>query len=319
MVEELTWLPGGSVDDLRAALRTAVPGLADSSVVLHPRVDQSDPLWSSSSARVGEDFVVKFAWSKDAAERLWHEARILQVLTDGAAQAMLLPELVATSRRPVLVVTRLVEGGPLTYELVRSVGPSGVEQIATEMASFLVHLHRPSLLTRVRHDLGALSAPAPQATTDRLRVGLPPYLRADQCERLLTWCDWVDAALGSSAGPVLVHGDLHGHNQVWDRDELRLRVVVDYETSALAEPEYDFRYLPAQGPGVDLLLSTASRYEAGSGRVLALDRIMAWHMRTALGDALWRSEANVPLPGGGSPAAWMDELGERLETLALRP
>jgi hypothetical protein len=317
-MENLSWLSEGSVDDLRTALSTVMPASAHRSVIMNPRVDQSDPLWASSSAVVDDTVVVKFAWSKVAAERLWHEAQILQTLIRETPGGLRLPDLVATSRDPVLVVTRLVPGRPLTYDMVGALAPSGVDRIAEEVASFLSHLHRPHLLTRALDALGGLSAPTPQATTAGLRDGLPTYLRADQHGQLLTWCDWTDSALSVSGDSVLVHGDLHGHNQVWSVDDLRLEVVVDFETSAMAEPEYDFRYLPAQGPGVDLLLATASRYESKTGRALALDRIMAWHVRTALGDALWRSDAHVPLPGGGSPADWMDELAVRLDALDLQ-
>jgi hypothetical protein len=47
----------------------------------------------------------------------------------------------------------------------------------------------------------------------------------------------------ATPGPaVLVHGDLHGDNQVWDHGKLRL--VVDLETAGAAEPEYDLRHFP---------------------------------------------------------------------------
>ena len=58
----------------------------------------------------------------------------------------------------------------------------------------------------------------------------------------MRWCDWADAVLTSPGPSVLVHGDLHGNNQVWDRGNLRL--VVDLETAGAAEPEYDLRLSP---------------------------------------------------------------------------
>jgi aminoglycoside phosphotransferase (APT) family kinase protein len=66
----------------------------------------------------------------------------------------------------------------------------------------------------------------------------------------MRWCDWADAVLASPGPAVLVHGDLHGDNQVWDHDKLRL--VVDLETAGAAEPEYDLRTLPgpAMGPAL---------------------------------------------------------------------
>jgi thiamine kinase-like enzyme len=114
-----------------------------------------------------------------------------------------------------------------------------------------------------------------------------------------------------------VHADLHGDNQVWTGD--RLRLVVDFETVSAAEPEYDLRALPATGPGVELFTATARHYEHRTGRRLAVDRVMAWHLRTALGDALWRSEAGIPLPDHRTPAAWSDDLATRFRELGIDP
>lgn len=102
-----------------------------------------------------------------------------------------------------------------------------------------------------------------------------------------------------------------------DDDELRL--VVDFETVAAAEPEYDLRAFPGTGPGVELLTATMRHYQEITGRGLAVERVMAWHLRTALGDALWRSEAGIPLPDHRAPAAWVDDLSERFIELGIDP
>ena len=65
------------------------------------------------------------------------------------------------------------------------------------------------------------------------------------------WCDWADAVLARPGPDVLVHGDLHGDNQVWDHDELRL--VVDFATVGAAEPEYELRTYPGPGLGPGLV------------------------------------------------------------------
>jgi hypothetical protein len=56
-----------------------------------------------------------------------------------------------------------------------------------------------------------------------------------------------------------------------------------------------------------------------TGRRLSLERIMALHVRTTLGDALWRSEADLPLllprPGGGTADDYVDELAARFALL----
>ena len=44
---------------------------------------------------------------------------------------------------------------------------------------------------------------------------------------------------------------------------------------------------------------------------------MAWHVLTALGDAMWRTEAGVALPGGGTATTYVDRLSLELEALEL--
>ncbi len=95
---------------------------------------------------------------------------------------------------------------------------------------------------------------------------------------------------------------------------------MDFENCGLAEPEFDFRVLPVFGPGVDLLVATIDRYEALSGRTLDPARIMALHLVNYLGDALWRTEAGVPLPEpGDTPSAYVEEAAGRLAALGIDP
>jgi hypothetical protein len=56
-------------------------------------------------------------------------------------------------------------------------------------------------------------------------------------------------------------------------------------------------------------------YEKLTGAKLDADRIMAWHLRTVLGDALWRAEAGIPLPGKRTPVQWVDDLTARFAAL----
>jgi len=93
-------------------------------------------------------------------------------------------------------------------------------------------------------------------TTRTLRQRLGTWIRPDQRRTVIRWCDWADAVLGSPGPAVLVHGDLHGDNQVWDRDELRL--VLDFENIGAAEPEYELRGFP--GPGMAHSASTPKRH-----------------------------------------------------------
>jgi aminoglycoside phosphotransferase (APT) family kinase protein len=133
------------------------------------------------------------------------------------------------------------------------------------------------------------------------------------------WCDWADAVLGSPGPAVLVHGDLHGNNQVWDRDELRL--VLDFENIGAAEPEYELRGFPGpgMGPGLELLTAIMRHYQQVTGRRLSLVRVMAWHLRHALGDVLWRSEAGLPLADHRTPPQWVEDLAARFSMLSIDP
>lgn len=134
------------------------------------------------------------------------------------------------------------------------------------------------------------------------------------------WCDWVDDVLDDRliASPkVLVHGYLHGYNQVWDRASGSLLAVVDFEATGVADRHFDLRYLPGNSQGPELVLAVMVAYEQVSGRRLSIERIMAWHVLTALGDAMWRTEAGVSLPGGGTATTYVDRLSLELAALEL--
>jgi aminoglycoside phosphotransferase (APT) family kinase protein len=185
-------------------------------------------------------------------------------------------------------------------------------------------LHAPRILALARERLGdplRLPEPRLQATTDELRLHFTPMIKARERARVRRWCDWVDEQLAAPAEAVFAQSDFHPDNQLWDARDLRLLLVVDFETSGVAEPEYDFRVIPSFAPGVDLLSSTVDEYVALTGRRLSLDRIIALHVRTTLGDALWRSEAGLPpllpRPGGGTPDAYVDELAKRFALLGI--
>jgi len=116
---------------------------------------------------------------------------------------------------------------------------------------------------------------------------------------------------------VLVHGDLHGYNQVWDPGSASLLAVVDFEESGVADRHFDLRYLPSNARGPDLVLAVMDAYERLSRQRLVIERVMAWHILTALGDALWRTEAGAALPGGGTATTYVDRLNVMMSDLDL--
>jgi hypothetical protein len=320
---DLGWLSEYSESALRSALRVAGAGLDRLPIELTGTNDLGRPNWATGSATIDGRLLAKFAFSEPTAVRVWHEARVLELL--GNQPGFDVPKLVAASPKPAFLVTRIVERGvPLSYELVRASIPERVHAVGADLARFLANLHAPEILALANARLGdplRLPEPGLQATTDELRVRFTPMIDPRQRERVQRWCDWVDAQLSAPAEIVFVHGDFHPYNQLWDARHLRLLLVADFETSGAAEREYDFRVVPGFGPGVDLLSSTVEQYTKLTGRRLSVERIMALQLCTTLGDALWRSEAGLPLllprAGGGTPSDYVDELAARFSLLDI--
>ena len=309
----MRWLDEGSPAAIAEALRQVAPALGDDPIVVRGSAGEDDPLWWSGSAVVGERFVAKFAWSRPAALRLAYEIAVLEALTRKPAIPFL-PDVVASSTDPLLLVTRLVPGKAL-FDVVASLDRNDVGR---QLAHFMAELNHPATRERVESVVGELPPVSLQpVATDAVRAGFGKWVRPDQRAAVMRWCDWADEVLVTPHPSVLVHGDLHGGNQVWDGGDLR--VVLDFETTGLADAEYDLRTFPGTGPGIELLTATMRHYRQITGRELAAERVMAWHLRTALSDALWRSEAGVPLPDHRTPSAWVEDLAKRFAALSIDP
>jgi aminoglycoside phosphotransferase (APT) family kinase protein len=207
--------------------------------------------------------------------------------------------------------------GTSLFDVADSIDP---DRAARQIVRFLAALHHPATRQHVEAAVGPLTGPVlPPTTTAALRDRFGTWIRPDQRRTVIRWCDWADAVLASPGPAVLVHGDLHGDNQVWDRDELR--VVVDFATAGAAEPEYELRGFPGpgMGPGLELLTAVMRHYQQVTGRQLSADRLMAWHLRQALGDALWHSEAGILLNDQRTPPEWVDDLAARFSMVGIDP
>jgi aminoglycoside phosphotransferase (APT) family kinase protein len=311
----ITWLAEYSAAAIGEALQVVAPELSGSSLRVPCRDATEDPQYQSGTAVADGQFIVKFAWSRPAALAVAREIGVVTALARGALVPFL-PEVIASSTSPVFLVTRRVPGSSL-FKVIDAIDR---DQAGQQLARFLAALHHPAARERAETAVGKLAiAQLPPATTSVLRTQFGRWARPDQRQAVLRWCDWADAVLATPAPTVLVHGDLHGDNQVWDRDHLKL--VVDFETIGAAEPEYDLRAVPGpgMGPGVELLTATMRHYQRITGRELSADRVMAFHLRTALGDALWRSEAGIPLPDHRTPPEWVDDLAARFGALGIDP
>jgi aminoglycoside phosphotransferase (APT) family kinase protein len=308
----MRWLREPSSAAVTDALLVVAPELAGLPVTVPSLSRGDDPVWHMSTAALGEDYIVKFAWSQAAARFVLHQIRVLEMLALKPA-APYLPEVVATGTSPPILVTRRVPGTSL-FKVVDGIDR---DHAARQIAQFLAALHSDQMRRRAETVIGPVPAWYPLVTTATLRERFGRLVTRGQQSIVERWCDWTDQVLAQPVPHVLVHGDLHGNNQVWSAGELQ--AVLDFENAGLAEPEYDLRIFPGpdMGPGVEMLTATMHHYQALTGRALSAERIMAWHVRQALGDALWRTEAGIPLPDHRSPGAWVDDITARLRELSI--
>ena len=309
----MQWLAECSVAALREALAAVAPELSGYPVTVPGPGCKEDPLWHSGCVPVGDRFFVKFAWSRPAALRLAREIGVLTALAR-EPEVPFLHEVVASSRPAADDHQARAGDIPVRRRQLDRPGPRRQPARAVPAA-----LHDPAARKRAEAAVGTLTGAQLPATTGTLRERLGTWARPDQRRTVIRWCDWADASLASPGTAVLVHGDLHGDNQVWDHYELRL--VVDFETVRAAEPEYDLRAFPGpdMGPGVELLTAIMRHYQQITGRQLLADGIMAWHLRNAFGDVLWRSELAIPLADHRTPPEWVEDLAARFSALGIGP
>ena len=306
----MRWLGEPSPAALTQALRDVVPELSGLPIDIPDLTDQDDPVWQTSSAALGEDFFVKFAWSEPAARFVLHQIEVLEALGHEPAVPFL-PEVVASCTDPLILVTRRVRGSSL-FEVVGSIDR---DHAGMQIARFLAVLHGDEARRRVEAVTGVIPAWYPLVTTGALRERFGRWVGAEQQREVARWCDWADEILAERRPLVLVHGDLHGDNQVWDGGELK--AVLDFANAGTGEPEYELRAFPGpgMGRGLELLTAVMRHYGRNAGRELSAERVMAWHIRQALGDALWRSEAGLPLPDHRTPGEWVADIAARFASL----
>ena len=304
------WLPEPTPAAVAAALRAVAPELSGLPVTIPDRAGSDDPVFRSANVPLGREFFVRFAWSQPAAAFVRREASVLAALARPPAVPFL-PTVVASGTGPLILVTRRVSGSSL-FGVAGSIDRDVAGQ---QLARFLAALHSDEARRRAEAVIGPVPAWYPLVTTEALRDRFGRWVTAGQQQAVVRWCDRADQILAGPGRLVLAHGDLHGDNMVWDGGELR--AVLDFTNAGLAEPEFDLRTFPGPGlgPGLELLTAILRHYAAIAGRELSIGRVMAWHVRQALGDVLWRSEAGLPLADRRTPADWVADLAARFRLL----
>jgi aminoglycoside phosphotransferase (APT) family kinase protein len=310
------WLDGPSAESVSNAVRSVAPHFSGEVRLNEELLLSSTPVWQRGTAWLGSGHVVKFSWSEAAADEVDRERRVVVALA-GTPFRRWLPPIEMTTERPLLIITRRVEGAPCTGGVFDD--RATADAVAHDLADAFATLHEPAVLTAVTRAAADLPKPTPQADTDAIRERLHQFIDPAHGPQIRRWCNWVDAVQADRAGErVLLHGDVHGYNLLVDAG--RLRCLLDFGEVAAGDHHFDFRYLPAFEPTIGFFRRTAESYEHRTGRVVEPAPVLAWHIRTVLGDALWRSEAGVPLPGGGTVDRWVEEMqGRIVELAAWRP
>ncbi len=164
----MQWLAECSAPALREALEAVAPELGGHPVTVPGPVGKQDPLWHSGCVPLGDRLFVKFAWSRPAALRLAREIGVLAALAR-EPKVPFLPEVVASSADPLLMITRRVPGASL-FEVAGSIDP---DHAARQLVRFLAALHHPAARRRAEAAVGTLTGPQlPPATTSILRQRL---------------------------------------------------------------------------------------------------------------------------------------------------
>ena len=262
-----------------------------------------DPRYHRRGVRIADgELFVKFAWSQEAAGPIWREGKMLSILRHAGFPC---PEVVALHPSIACFVTRTVPGESVTADGLGRLTGGQLNRFANQLADALLVLRAPGL----RPALEELADPGPlraQGTVEELHADFGPMVRPDQWPKVVELLDRVDAVLAQPGPePVALHGDLHGYNLVWDGCDLA--AVCDFENLTFGDPSYEVRYLPDNAPTQTYLRAVLNRLWH-AGQEGQLERALAWHVLTRLGDARWRTLAGVDLPGRGNAAQWVDDL-----------
>ena len=306
MTGEGGWQRPPTEAQLRAILTQLLPGSADASLEIQARpVDV--PSRHRHGIAVAGDYVIKFAWSVSASRLVLDQAPILTLL---AGLSFPVPVPLAVTRDPALLTYRRLPGKALSWTAKTAGDGAPIETIGRQLGELLARLHSPSTLQRLEAAGIALPPPLPQSTPDALRARMFPLLDHGRADRARILVNQVEEALHSPCARTFLHGDFHGHNLLLSNDGLRVTGLLDFEESAAGDPCYDLRYLPALAPTLDLVIAVMASYQRVSGRALDLHRVLAWHILTDLGDALWRTEQGVEVVDG--------PLARRFDDLLIR-
>jgi aminoglycoside 2''-phosphotransferase len=267
------------------AIRNAYPHLGFSSVEFNDHGQNSDIVILDG------EFVFRFPKYPHVLDRLKTETAILRAIQSYVTLPVPNP-LWASLDCPTgeaFVGYRMLRGEPLWRDTFRGIASQETARgIAHQLASFLQALHSVPVGE-------AIGVALPRQDTHaevvdiyrRIRTKLFDWMRPDaQAWATAHWEDFLSEPANWRYPPVLKHGDFGPSNILFDQQDQRVTAVIDFGSSGLGDPAYDFAGL-LSGYGEEFIGYCAEVYPAITG---FLGRIRFYRGTFALLEALFGIE-----------------------------
>ena len=224
---------------------------------------------------VNGEFIFRFPKYSHVLERLKTETAILEGVQGYVTLAVPVPIFINLEQKVVgeaCVGYRLIPGEPLWRDTFRKIdSQEAVRKVAGQVAGFLKALH--SVPVKALHSVAseeAVEIELPVHDTyeesadiyARIQEKLFGYMRPDA----RAWAaghfeGFLSDPKNFEYKPVLKHGDFGPSNILFDREQQRVTGVIDFGSSGMGDPAYDFAGL-LSGYGEGFLESCAEVYPA---------------------------------------------------------
>jgi aminoglycoside 2''-phosphotransferase len=241
------------------SIQQVVPDLDVASVEFNAQGQNSDVVI------VNQEFIFRFPKYAHVLERLKTETAILRSIQGSVPLAVPAPMFINLERAIVgeaLVGYRLIPGEPLWRETFRMIDSQEVvRRLAGQVAGFLKALHSVAVEEVLRSKLPVHDTYEECADIyARIREKLFGTMRPDARDWATGHFEgFLDDVSNLEYEPVLKHGDFGPSNILFDKEQQIVTGVIDFGSSGLGDPAYDFAGL-LSGYGEGFIASCGDVY-----------------------------------------------------------
>jgi aminoglycoside 2''-phosphotransferase len=241
---------------------------------------------------VNGEFIFRFPKYPHVLERLRTETAILNGIEDHVTLETPNPEFINLEAQGVgqaFVGYRMIHGEPLwrqTFQTIRDA--ERLDALAMQLAGFLKELHAVPVDKAIACELPVSDTYDECADIyTRIREKLFSYMRPDAAEWVARHFEtFLKDASNFEYEPVLKHSDFGPSNILFDKQTQTITGIIDFGSSALGDPAYDFAGL-LSGYGESFLQRCGRTYPEVES---FLDRIRFYQGTFALIEALFGIE-----------------------------